>query len=131
MPMQEPVQLARAVAQKHGRRLAEMEDWRPLLRYTQGNPLTITVLVGQALRGGVKTREQIEAFVAQLRSGEAAIEDEAGEGRSKSLGASLSYGFEHAFGEEERKQLALLHFFQGFVDVDVLVAMGNPKAWFR
>jgi len=85
------------------------------------------VLVGQALRDGLKTKEQIEAFVAQLRAGEAAFEDEESEGRAKSLGASLSYGFEHAFGEAERKQLALLHFFQGFVDVDALRWMGDPK----
>ncbi|MGA9351399.1 MAG: tetratricopeptide repeat protein [Anaerolineae bacterium] len=127
MPIQEGVQLARALAEKHGRRLADMEDWRPLLRFTQGNPLTITVLVGQVLRDGLKTKEQIEAFVAQLRAGEAAFEDEESDGRAKSLGASLSYGFEHAFNEDERKKLALLHFFQGFVDVDVLRTMGHPK----
>jgi tetratricopeptide (TPR) repeat protein len=128
MPMQERVQLARALAEKHGRRLADVEDWMPLLRFTGGNPLTLTVLVGQALRDGLKTKAQIEAFVARLRAGEEAFEDEAGEGRDKSLGASLSYGFEHAFSETERRQLALLHFFQGFVDVDVLRAMGNPDA---
>jgi hypothetical protein len=127
MPMQERVQLARALAEKHGRRLTDVEDWRPLLHFTRGNPLTITVLVGQALRDGLTTREQIETFVAQLRAGEAAFEDEESEGRAKSLGASLSYGFEHAFSEGERKQLALLHFFQGFVDVDVLRQMGHPK----
>jgi tetratricopeptide (TPR) repeat protein len=100
--------------------------WRtgPLLRFTQGNPLTLTVLVGQALRDGLVTREQIKAFVIKLRAGEAAFEDEVEQGRAKSLGASLSYGFEHAFNEDERKQLALLHFFQGFVDVDVLRQMG-------
>ncbi|MBC8449047.1 MAG: CHAT domain-containing protein [Chloroflexi bacterium] len=128
MPMQERVQLARALAEKHGRKLTDVEDWRPLLHFTQGNPLTITVLVGQALRDGLTTKEQIEAFVAQLRAGEAAFEDEESEGRARSLGASLSYGFEHAFTEDERKQLALLHFFQGFVDVDVLRQMSNPEA---
>src|SRR5262249_15444211 len=75
MPMQERVQLARALAEKHSRRLTDVADWRPLLRFTDGNPLTITVLVGQALRDGLKTREQIEAFVARLRVGEAAFED--------------------------------------------------------
>jgi tetratricopeptide (TPR) repeat protein len=125
MPMQERVQLARALAEKRGRKLTDVEDWRPLLRFTQGNPLTIIVLVGQALRDGLKTKEQVKAFVAQLRAGEAAFEDEESEGRAKSLGASLSYGFEHAFSEEERKQLALLHFFQEFVNVQVLQAMGG------
>jgi len=86
------------------------------------------VTVGQALRDGLRIGEQIEAFVAQLRAGEADIEDEESQGRERSLGASLSYGFEHAFNEGERAQLAVLHFFQGFVDVDVLRAMGAPEA---
>ena len=128
MPMTERLQLARALATKHGRRLSDVEDWRPLLAFTRGNPLTLTVLVGQALRQGFASREQIESFVAQLRSGEANFPDEASEGRSRSLGASLAYGFEHAFSEEDRKKLALLHLFQGFVDVDALRIMGNPEA---
>src|SRR5712691_9520266 len=128
MPFQERVQLARALADKHGRRLTDVEDWRPLLEFTQGNPLTITVLVGQALRDGIRTREQVEAFVARLRAGEAAFQDEAEEGRTQSLGASLRYGFEHAFSEAERRQLAVLHLFQGFVDVDALELMGRPTA---
>jgi tetratricopeptide (TPR) repeat protein len=128
MPMQERVQLARALAEKQGRRLTEVEDWRPLLTFTEGNPLTLTVVVGQALRDGCKTRDDIERFVARLRAGESAFADEATEGRGKSLGASLSYGFDAAFTEVERKQLALLHFFQGFVDVDALKLMGHPDA---
>lgn len=127
MPMQERVQLARALAEKHNRRLIEVEDWRPLLHFTQGNPLTITVLVGQALRDGLKTPAQIMAFVDKLRAGEGSFSDEVSEGRAKSLGASLSYGFEHAFNETERKQLALLYFFQGFVNVGTLQAMGDPE----
>ncbi|HUU95751.1 MAG TPA: CHAT domain-containing protein [Phycisphaerae bacterium] len=128
MPMQERVQLARGLAEKHGQKLIDVGTWRPLLRFTGGNPLTITVLVGQALRDGRKTREQISEFVNQLRAGEARFEDEAAEGRSKSLGASLSYGLDQAFTDDERRQLALLHLFQGFVDVDTLEAMGHPKA---
>lgn len=128
MPMQERVQLARALAEKHGKRITDVKDWRPLLRFTDGNPLTTTVLVGQALRDGLTTKEQIEDFVSKLRAGEAKFDDEASEGRTKSLGASLSYGFEHAFTENERRQLALLHLFQGFVDVDVLKTMGHPEA---
>lgn len=129
MPMQERVQLARALAEKHGHRITDVEDWRPLLAFTQGNPLTITVLVGQALRDGLKTKSAIRQFVEKLRKGEAAFHDEISEGRSKSLGASLSYGFESAFSEEERRVLALLHFFQGFVDVDVLKLMIVADDW--
>ena len=125
MPMQERVQLARGLAEKHGRRLTDVEDWRPLLRFTGGNPLAVTVLVGQALRDKLETREQIEAFVEQLRRGEAQVADDVAQGRSRSLAASLQYGFEHAFTEPERRRLALLHFFQGFVDVDGVAGDGR------
>jgi tetratricopeptide (TPR) repeat protein len=124
MLFQERLELARALAAKHRRRLTDVEDWRPLLDFTDGNPLTITVLVGQALRDGLRTREQVEAFVARLRAGEAVFQDEATQGRTRSLAASLSYGFEHAFNEAERKQLAALHLFQGFVQVGALQVMG-------
>jgi tetratricopeptide (TPR) repeat protein len=116
------------VADKHGERLVDVHDWMPLLQFTRGNPMTLTVVVRQALRDGRRTREQIETFVDRLRSGEAAFDEEASEGRDRSLGASLAYGFEHAFTEAERAQLALLHLFQGFVDVDALCWMGNPAS---
>ena len=38
MPMQERVQLAWGLAEKHGRRLTDVEAWRPLLRFTGGKP---------------------------------------------------------------------------------------------
>jgi len=56
----ERVQLARAIAEKHGRRRTDVESWRPLLDFTQGNPLTLTVVLGQALRDGLRSKEQIE-----------------------------------------------------------------------
>jgi tetratricopeptide (TPR) repeat protein len=125
MPMFERVELARAIADRHGHRMTDLEGWMPLLRYTEGNPLTITILVGQALREGLNTEEQIEKFVEQLRSGEKEIEDDESQGRSKTLEASLSYGSQNVFDEKERRVLALLSFFQGFVDVDVLMLMGQ------
>jgi len=126
MPHTERAQLAKALAEKYNRLTSNMGAWKPLLDFSQGNPLTITVLVGQALRDGLTNKEQILAFVDKLRAGEKAFDDEESEGRSKSLGASLSYGFDNAFSEVERKQLALLHFFQGFVEIDGLRIMGNP-----
>jgi tetratricopeptide (TPR) repeat protein len=128
MPMQERLQLAGAIAEQRGKRLAELPDLTSLLWFTQGNPLTILVTVGEALRSGVDTKARLDAFVAGLRGGEAQFEDEESEGRSKSLGASLSYGFDTAFNGDERKILALLHLFQGFVDIDALRMMGNPDA---
>jgi hypothetical protein len=127
MAMQERVQMARALAAKYGRKLSNVEDWMPLLRFTGGNPLTVTVLVRQAIRDGLKleSKEQVESFVGRLRAGEAAFSDEESEGRERSLGASLSYGFAHGFNDLERARLALLHLFQGFVDVDPLTVMGD------
>jgi CHAT domain len=128
MPMQERLQLAGAIAEHRGKRLADLPDLAPLLQFTQGNPLTILVTVGEALRAGIDSKERLDAFVGGLRGGERNFEDEEAEGRTKSLGASLSYGFASAFTDEERKRLALLHLFQGFVDVDALRAMGNPQS---
>src|ERR1039457_2392659 len=44
MPFDECVQMTEELAKKLGRRLDDVADWRPLLRFTQGNPLTLTVL---------------------------------------------------------------------------------------
>jgi hypothetical protein len=127
MPMLERVQMLRSLATKREQLLANILDWLPLLEYTQGNPLTITVVGGQALRDRLNTKGQLDSFVASLRSGEAVFADEESEGRSKSLGASLSYGFAHTFSEDELKILALLALFQGYVDVTALYWMGHPE----
>jgi tetratricopeptide (TPR) repeat protein len=129
MPMRESLQLAAALAARHGHAIAGT-DWRPLLRYAAGNPLTITVLIGQALHGSLSATEQIEGFVARLRAGEAQLE--AGEndalGRTRSLAASLSYGFAEAFTGAERAQLAVLHLFRDAANFGALRLMGEPDA---
>ena len=105
---------------------AEIADWQPLLDYCHGNPLTLRVIVGQAIRMGLRGKAQIGSFVEAIRSGEQAIEDaDEKQGRDKSLGASLDYGFRNAFQPDEQPLIALLHLFQGTVMVYVLVAMGE------
>ena len=127
MPMRESLQLTAALAARHGQNLAAV-DWRPLLRYAAGNPLTITVLVGQALRGNLDTTGDIEDFVARLRAGEAQLEagEDAALGRTRSLTASLSHGFAQAFTDAERARLAVLHLFRDTVGVKALRFMGDP-----
>ncbi|SNT63532.1 Tetratricopeptide repeat-containing protein [Asanoa hainanensis] len=128
MPMRERIQFTQALAARHGHRISEVEDWRPLLRYSDGNPLTITVVVGQALRAAYTKKAQIEEFVARLRAGETDLADaDEAQGRSRSLGASLTFGLEAAFTAPERGQLALLSVFQDTVDVDALVGMGEEN----
>jgi tetratricopeptide (TPR) repeat protein len=128
MPMRESVQLAGALAGQQGQTLAGA-DWRPLLRYAAGNPLTITVLAGQALREGLTTAKQIEGFVARLQTGEAQLEtgEDAALGRSRSLAASLSYGFEKAFTDIGRAQLAVLHLFRDTASTNILRAIGDRE----
>ncbi|MEI7838044.1 MAG: CHAT domain-containing protein, partial [Planctomycetota bacterium] len=85
--------LARSLSS--GRKITreEIADWQPLLDYCHGNPLTLRVIVGQAIRMGLRGKERIAAFVEAIRSGEQAIEDvDEKQGREKSLGASLDYG---------------------------------------
>ena len=130
MPMLERLELARAVASKQDggqERFLEVQDWRPLLEFTAGNPLTITILVRQALRDRRVTRAQIEEFVASLRAGAAAVTDDTTLGRGRSLAASLDYGLAAAFTAPEHAALALLALWQGFIDIDALAAMGGPE----
>lgn len=120
--------LAQQLGEKSQITRSEVADWQPLLNYCQGNPLTLRVLVGQALRMGLRGEAQLAAFTDAIRSGEQAIQDtDEKEGRTRSLGASLAYGFKHAFQDDELPIIALLHLFQGTVDVDALELMGESK----
>jgi hypothetical protein len=68
MPLRESLQLAAALAARRGNSIGAV-DWRPLLRYAAGNPLTTTVLVGQALREKLDSPEAIGAFLVRLQGG--------------------------------------------------------------
>lgn len=130
MAFEDCTEFAKEIASKSGRTLADIEDWRPLLKYTQGNPLTLACVIGQALRDGLKTKLQIEEFLSELKSGEAVLNEESEEGRSRSLFASLNYGFEYGFTEDEQKVLAPLFLFQGYVNGHLYTTMGKaPKPW--
>ncbi|HEX8304602.1 MAG TPA: CHAT domain-containing protein [Jatrophihabitans sp.] len=128
MPMRERVQMAAKIVERYPpHRITEVEDWRPLLRYTAGNPLTLTILVGQAVRQGLTSREQIDHFIARLRAGEADLDEDDKQGRDRSLAASLGYGLDESFSDTDRARLALLHLFHDHVDADALAAMGTIR----
>ena len=138
----------------------QIHCWQPLLHYCEGNPLTLRVVIGQAIKRGFREENQISAFIQALRDGEQDIADEESVGiepaierdlhriqtfktiqaqnnneqsspdnndqkRNRSLAASLAYGFAHSFSADELPIIALLHLFQGVVDVRVLHRMGN------
>ncbi len=68
----------------------------------------------------------IGSLAQAVRDGEQQIEDaDQAQGRDKSLGASLDYGFRHAFKEDELPIIALLHLFQGTVEIAALEIMGE------
>lgn len=118
--------LALELGRERGLSRQEVNAWGPLLDYCAGNPLTLRVIAGQAVGQGLRTQEEIRAFVQAVRDGEQAIRDvDAAQGRDRSLAASLDYGFRHAFQPAELPIIALLHLFQGTVDVDALDLMGR------
>jgi hypothetical protein len=122
--------LAQQLGKKNKVTLSEVGDWQPLLDYCAGNPLTLRVLVGQALKMGLRGPTQLQSFVEAIRNGEQHIEDaDASEGRDHSLGASLDYGFKHAFKDDELPVIALLHLFQGTVLTDILEMMGKQEGF--
>lgn len=125
MSDEDAAMLAQQLGEKNQITRSEVADWQPLLDYCAGNPLTLHVLVAQALKMGLRGFVQLQSFTEAIRSGEQAIEDtNEKEGRDRSLGASLHYGFKHAFNDDELPIIALLHLFRGTVDVGVLQLMG-------
>ena len=61
--------LARSLGTERKLTRAEIADWQPLLDYCHGNLLTLRVLVGQAIRLGLRGREPIQDFVEAICSG--------------------------------------------------------------
>lgn len=125
MPMQERTQLARALVLRAGHKFSDSYDWRPLLRFSEGNPLTIISLIGQVLRKGLKTRQNISTFVSNLREGVSDLDGEQEVGRSSPLIASLNYGFSGTFDAEERGLISLLHLFEGRVTCDLFASLAK------
>lgn len=125
MPMEERGELTIRITGSHGLAVHQLASFGPLLKHSQGNPLTLSFLLTEALREGWRRPDEIRKFLADLRLGEPG---ETGEDPAAALLGSLFHGYERAFGEEERCRLALLHLFRGYVDLNVLCWMGHPEA---
>jgi hypothetical protein len=116
MPMEERGDLTIRITGRHGLALRELVSFAPLLKLSQGNPLTLSLLLTEALKEGLRQPDQVRAFLEELRLGETPDE------------GSLLHGYDRAFGEEERCRLALLHLFRGYIDLNVLCWMGHSEA---
>lgn len=123
MPLMERLQLARAVSRSLGTDLGEPADWLEFLRYTQGNPFTIIMVLSQALKTGPLAKEDIDALVARLQSGEALVGGEADS--PGTAAAAVDEFLKKEFTPPERRFLATLSLFRQFVDGTQLFAM-NP-----
>jgi len=66
--------------------------------------------------------------VSDLRSGVAHLQDNPEEGRSLSLQASLNYGFNTAFTDDEKRKLSIVYLFQAYVSINVFCALGKPDS---
>lgn len=122
--------LTQSLALQFGRKVRDVGLWYPLLRAAAGNPLAVRVFAGQVLRDGLRTSEEMSAFIERLRSGAVALIGD-GETGYRQLHAAFAYGLEHAFNVEERKYVALLHLFQGTAHAFVLYEMCNADNKWR
>jgi hypothetical protein len=68
MPMRERIRLTRTIMAKYRRPFGTIEDWRPLLRATRGNPTIIATIVSKAAEEGNLTKEYRESLTAQLQN---------------------------------------------------------------
>jgi tetratricopeptide (TPR) repeat protein len=124
MPMLERLQLARAITGRHGIDTFRVEEWTELLKYTRGNPLSVILLVSQAVQAGFRTKANLDAFAARLEAGDALIEE--GDSRTAGrLGSALDNILRTEFTPEKLKLLSLLSLFRRFVDHNQLMSM-NP-----
>ena len=105
----------------------DVSAWQPLLRFTQGHPLTITAVARRAVQERRTTLADIEALVAEIRAGVTPIMGDADDSYAAALVTSLGDALARGFTDAERARLALLVLFQDFVDVRALCVMGDPR----
>jgi hypothetical protein len=131
LPIRERLQLTRALMEQRGLRLKNVEDWHAVLEFSEGNPLAIRFLVEQALAENLRTRGEIDQFVARLRQSAPQSPQAGGTGLAEPMRVTLRYIQHNAFNEGERKILALLRLFLGRVSAELLAAMGGggEKTW--
>jgi len=127
LPMRERLLLTQAILDRNNAAANEIENWRPLLAFTQGNPLAIRILLQEAVAEGVRTRRQVEAFVAGVYETFSSTAESELHGLSETLAASLGYVLHNGFSEAEQEVLALLHLFRGSVDTALLEAMSDSE----
>ena len=123
LPMRERLRIARALAEKDGTSLSGVDDWRPVLEFSEGNPLVVRCLVERMVHEGIESASRVRAFIDKLRPGVSA----AGEDKRQTavVDAALEHTLSQGLNQNEQRIAALLHLFHGVVNVRRLVAMGE------
>ena len=125
LPMRERLRLARALAEKDGSSLSDVDDWRPVLKFSEGNPLVVRCLVERMVHEGIESTSRVRKLVDTLRSRvSAAGEEEQG---TAVVEAALEHVLSQSLNPNEQRIIALLHLFQGVVNVRRLAAMGTGE----
>ncbi len=124
LAMRERLRLARHVVEQQGGALQRLEDWSPLLEYSQGNPLVVRCLAAYAASEDLRTRAQAQDLVERIRALEVPADTATGDGLEEPLRATIQYILRHAFRRGERKLLALLHLFRRTVSKPVFLKLG-------
>ena len=123
LPMRERLQLTRSLAERDGYALTDVDNWEPILEFSQGNPLAIHGLAQQTLRQGLESGAQVRNFVEQLKSGAASFSENGPSGVAPHLSATIDYVLDRSFGKPEQSIMALLHLFGGAASVPRLLGM--------
>jgi tetratricopeptide (TPR) repeat protein len=115
------MKLAGKVLDRAGINRRKIKPYHKLLKYLQGNPLAIQVILPEL------AHLEPEALLTQLQKGEAELSgDNKKQGREHSLAASLSYRLDK-LDKSLRSRLGLLGLFQGFVNAGTLALICEDK----
>lgn len=125
LPMRERLRLARALAEQAGSLLSDVDDWRPVLKFSEGNPLVVRCLVKRMIREGIESTSRVRNFVDTLRSRISAADED--EQKKTVVDAALEHILSQGLNQNEQRIIALLHLFHGVVNVRRLVAMGEGE----
>jgi len=123
--LSECIDFAVCLARRLGSVLGDLADVQPILEYSQGNPLVLTVALRTFLYPRGPSTDSAELFVERLQAGEGLFDESVEQGRSRSLLASLEYGFNRAFNDTELRVLALLYLFRSYANTNILLVMGH------
>jgi tetratricopeptide (TPR) repeat protein len=125
--LSESIELTKRILSRKGLRKFDGSTWIPLLEFAGGNPLTLHISISSYLTNTRRpSPETVQTYVDSLRRGIVQLGDSQSDDRSKSLTASLNYGFDHAFDEHEIRILSLLSLFRAYVNTFTILIMCRP-----